>query len=557
MSDLLERQLGVRGSLVAAVERDLIGPESNEETIAEAPLTRYLAGILYPSTDDGERMTTEMDNQDDTSDDDGDYAADPAVAMSNVQYPTSCGITFAVGADEEPVQISVRAARYRQAGIEDEDESWRREALELQPHDLDVSITDESRTELTDGLTLYCKVREVTNGARSVTVVLMNKLTAEPGRKDGNSFFQVGFDVTQNSGVPFRARPEKLDVTDEDLESNRLLYREHREFAIGHGCSATWEVSDDDPNTAMSVSTSFLPAHQIRLMESNPEIPDERLTFDRLAQSSAGDLTADLEAFNGGYRSWIAGLKTSAKSLDSAFQTAAQTHVKDCEETADRVDEGIHFLRDDVVARRAFQLANRAMADQMERVTKDRDRSELRWRPFQLAFILLALPSIVDPSREDRRWAELLWFPTGGGKTEAYLGLFAFTVFHRRLKGNRSGGATALMRYTLRLLTTQQFERASRVVMACERLRREDREALGEEPISIGSVRRGRRHPQHRRCRTESTDQARSAQRGSDREPVSAPFVPLVFGSARTEELHRPYRPRSNADRMSQCGVPV
>ena len=435
--------------------------------------------------DDGERMTTEMENRDDTTDDDGDYAADPAVAMSNVQYPTSAGITFAVRDDEDALQVMVHAARYRSDVIDDE-EIWRREALELESHELDVSSTDESRTELTDGLTLYCKVREVIDGARSVTVVLMNKLTAEPGRKDGNSFFQVGFEVSQTDGAPFRARPEKLDVTDEDLESNRLLYRAHREFAIGHGCSATWEVSEGDPDSAVSVATAFLPAHQIRLMESNPDIPDDRLGFDRIAYSTAGDLTADLEAFVGGYRTWIVELKARAQALDSKFEKAAQAHVEDCEKAAERIAAGIHVLRDDALARKAFQLANRAMADQMGQVANDRAREDFRWRPFQLAFILLAIPSIVDPSREDRHWAELLWFPTGGGKTEAYLGLFAFTVFHRRLSGNSSGGVTALMRYTLRLLTTQQFERASRVVMACERLRREEEDALGEEPISIG-----------------------------------------------------------------------
>ena len=351
---------------------------------------------------------------------------------------------------------------------------------------LDLSGPDEKRTPVADGLTLYSKVREVMSGARSVTVVLMNDLTAEPGRKDGNSFFQVEFDVGANGRTPFRARPDRLDVEDQDLESNRLLYREHREFAVGHGCSASWVVSAENPNEAQRVSATFMPTHDVALMESNPEIPDDRLGFDRLADSSGGDLTADLESFIGGYRAWIDELRRRAEALDDEFRAEASSHVTECEVAASRVMDGIHLLRDDPSARRAFQLANRAMADQMERAGEGGDRTEFRWRPFQLAFILLTLPSIVDGSRPDRDWAELLWFPTGGGKTEAYLGLFAFTVFHRRLNRAGSGGVTAIMRYTLRLLTTQQFERAARVVMACERLRREEPDDLGQDPISIG-----------------------------------------------------------------------
>ena len=110
-----------------------------------------------------------------------------------------------------------------------------------------------------------------------------------------------------------------------------------------------------------------------------------------------------------------------------------------------------------------------------------------RWYPFQLAFILLCLPGIIDPTRADRSTVDLLWFPTGGGKTEAYLGLIAFTVFLRRMRSGELGsGVTALMRYTLRLLTIQQFERAAALIAACEMTRRRDPAMLGSQPISLG-----------------------------------------------------------------------
>jgi hypothetical protein len=84
--------------------------------------------------------------------------------------------------------------------------------------------------------------------------------------------------------------------------------------------------------------------------------------------------------------------------------------------------------------REAFNLANQAMhvaamqADSSARTRATSDGKEPSWRPFQLAFVLLNLASVADPTHADRGVAELIYFPTGGGKTEAYLGLIAFTL---------------------------------------------------------------------------------------------------------------------------------
>jgi hypothetical protein len=113
----------------------------------------------------------------------------------------------------------------------------------------------------------------------------------------------------------------------------------------------------------------------------------------------------------------------------------------------------------------------------------------LVWRPFQLAFMLLVLPSLVDPKDASRQCMDLLWFPTGGGKTEAYLGLTAFQIFMRRLQDDQrrsQGGVDVLMRYTLRLLTIQQFQRAAALISACEMLRSGSTATLGSAPISLG-----------------------------------------------------------------------
>jgi hypothetical protein len=108
----------------------------------------------------------------------------------------------------------------------------------------------------------------------------------------------------------------------------------------------------------------------------------------------------------------------------------------------------------------------------------------------------LNLPGVTEldhPERTDpsHAVADLLWFPTGGGKTEAYLGLTAYAMGLRRLQGTiagRSGehGVAVLMRYTLRLLTLQQFQRAAALICACEMIRREDEARWGRTPFRIG-----------------------------------------------------------------------
>jgi hypothetical protein len=113
-----------------------------------------------------------------------------------------------------------------------------------------------------------------------------------------------------------------------------------------------------------------------------------------------------------------------------------------------------------------------------------------------MGFILLAAASVAHRRNPDRDTMDLLWFPTGGGKTEAYLGLIAFLAFYRRLSSvsnpDAEAGVAAVMRYTLRLLTTQQFARASAMILACEAIRRgraggiQDPARLGRTPFSIG-----------------------------------------------------------------------
>ena len=156
----------------------------------------------------------------------------------------------------------------------------------------------------------------------------------------------------------------------------------------------------------------------------------------------------------------------------------------------DRMRACVAMFRTDATALEAFRLANKAMRDQMRQDDIDgseRDDNEPCWRPFQLAFLLTVMESAIREDDAFRDMLDLIWFPTGGGKTEAYLGLIAFLILWRRLRyGSVGAGTVAFMRYTLRLLTRQQFERAALVICALEQIRRDDEARLGAEPITVG-----------------------------------------------------------------------
>lgn len=535
-----------RRTLVDFLARDVVGPSSPTEILDDLPLDRYASGILYP-TESGALDAGEDIDSESAEGDDETGAADPPVALANVRYPSSVGLSFAVDSHVAPrIVVTVRAARYEQLPGEDpnllkksdqvegetpappehEDRAegetgkslkeakqadgvrrsrgpgrWKRLSVDPAPVLLDVSKPEPAlRIDLTEGLQIFCRIRAVDeNGAVPVTIVLLNtkKSAVGEGLRDADSFFQCEIQVTapEASQGAFVERPSNVFVgSDEDIRSYRLLYRNALEFAVGHGCSVRWDYPSECCSRAASISTTFIPEYALPLADSNPDIRVASLEMVRLAQDPRDQILNDLRTLCDGYEGWIALRAAEVKSLPVALRDVADGHLTSCREASSRIRKGITLLGRDDVAWRAFRLANRAMLQQRARTVRLRngrpaggptEGPDHKWRPFQLAFILLCLEGIADPKSQDRRIADLLWFPTGGGKTEAYLGLVAFTVFLRRLRNKDGGGVTALMRYTLRLLTIQQFERASLLICSCEAVRQSERD-LGSEPISIG-----------------------------------------------------------------------
>ncbi|WP_395143495.1 DISARM system helicase DrmA, partial [Armatimonas sp.] len=297
-----------------------------------------------------------------------------------------------------------------------------------------------------------------------------------------------------------------------EIKALEMLYRQREEFAVGHGTAVHADVDPTNLHRATRVATSALPTFEVAPVEP-ALLPGLLLDMKELARTPDDQLAARLAPLVTSYADWIATQTLKAAGLTGFDETAKQA-LAACEQARQRILEGLTLLTTDPQAAEAFRFTNRAMWLQRVHVlyaeakrqgkaveVKDLDIEKNRsWRPFQLAFILLNLPGITkldhpDRSDDSTATADLLWFPTGGGKTEAYLGLTAYTLGLRRLQGVIEGrssehGVAVLMRYTLRLLTLQQFQRASALICACEAIRRDAADKgdikWGSWPFRIG-----------------------------------------------------------------------
>ena len=519
--------MDIRLAICQSVSRDLIGPQRGpEEVIENRPSDQYLTGILYPlaaakSDEEEEERQSEDDDRD--SGDDSDGSPGESISMQTIGRPNSMGISFAVEGENPVLRVVGSAGRYRcrwQRGDEFVDaegersqERWFRHAIAL---DRELPVLEGlTPYEASEGLRWYVRAYRGGPNGWQVTVVLANELSPPPGRRpaEEGSFFQVAFRVSVAHGTLVPRRP-RHSAGDEDANTNNLIYRDAKEWAVGHTCSASWE----DAVEASWVEATWMPLQHVRSMDADgdPVFAEESraATGSDTGAFDAGLLANEksperlqqwLEVVPRAYDKWLdnadqeVSQAASSGRLSQSNASQARKHIEGARIVAQRMLDGAGIVGENSGVRRAFQLAQDAMVRQRQ-WTKADPSVGLRWRPFQLGFQLLALNGLSLSSGEggkkasgDRLMMDLLWFPTGGGKTEAYLALTAFTLFIRRLRNvtpDAGAGVGVLMRYTLRLLTIQQFERASRLVLACELIRRHTvasgDASLGRTPFSIG-----------------------------------------------------------------------
>ncbi len=507
--------------MLERLEEDLVGPKGGvAEMIDERPSARYLTGILYP------QQTEFLEEEDEQIEAENGGVASEAdegeesTSLFRSFKPAACGFSFSVEAEEgADLRLTVKFGRYSASEVETEQGrkylQWKRTPHELS--DIAVSLTEGASNEnLETGLVLHRRVRREGTTA-TITLQFVNQFREAKGKagetdnplvvadmigRESAGFYQFEASVRCHSHCQFVPRRRAFRGNDEDERVADLIYRDFAEYAVGHTASAVWH-----PKAAPEVvSLSWFPSSTVKRMDAggDPALADSiasstlgRLHALELSSVPKAALIRTLSALAEGYAVWIEREESriSGELHAEPLQRQANRNIKRCRDALGRIREGIKSIDEHHDVELSFRLANRAMYIQAAWAAGQRDAHEhesgdgfeFTWRPFQIAFCLLCLPSTIDRKHIDRDIFDLIWFPTGGGKTEAYLLLSAFVLFHRRLADVKSGGGVGvLMRYTLRTLTVQQFQRAAALATSCEQLRLSGTWPLGQEAFSIG-----------------------------------------------------------------------
>ena len=489
-----------RDAIVDYIRKELLGPSDGPTELTDNPLEIYTTGILYP------RVTSGSSSYEYFEDDFNDIAAqaedgtsvDESLSNATLNKPSCVGVSFFLTCDsdlEPKINVEVSASIYSR-----KDNGWRREPFS----DEVLPFTTSGSKSCFEG-----KGRVLTSWRKSskgfiVTVALENAITGQRSQSADNCLFQVGIQCEAIIGeIGTYPRVESLLSNDEEAEL-RLRYDHERVYSVGHGCAGEWK---ENTTGSISVHSEFIPSVEVPPTKVVTDENSSLLSLRFLSTASSEDLSRELSIFVEGYVNWLEGEKAKFSAEDPAphAKNAGHRIFSRIEDAINRMKDGIKYLESPDVLR-SFQLAQTAMIHQMKHSEtglggsqftatqgpnmpepSDYANLERSWYPFQLAYILMCLESTMNHEDRHRGTVDLIGASTGAGKTEAYLALAAMSIIHRRsTEGKRSGGTVVMTRYTLRLLTLQQFERTARLACALETLRREMPDELGQEEISIG-----------------------------------------------------------------------
>jgi len=561
MSNILKSELSdmqLRAKLEEMVIGDLLGPAGgeNEELFERNVRDRYLVGVLAPAKLSGEAAAAPTDEDEEEIQSLVDPLAEGGadsleegtteldVPVTQAHFPSSFGMTFCVDGSAESLIVHAYWGQYKREVREEQINERTGQPIRVwkrYPHGGKQEIPLKAgviKPLMLDGRSPDVFVQgQIRKRDEHFFVTLFLVNGQEEGRpKDEFYVFQPELSVTAPDDAPIFTQKRQIRAGENadpaaklEEETMAMLYRHQVEFAVGHGVSVRAKVSNESSDRAVMLNTQVVPKHEVA--KSTPPTDADAyknpafgkltglvLDMKELADTDSVDFQKKLGPLVTAYRAWIEGEEAKigdpAQGL-SPFREAAGASTDNCRRTLERIEEGWKLGSEDDQAGKAFRFMNRAMwlqrtksiySEQVRRggnpdFDKDADIPANRsWYPFQIAFVLLNLPSITrfdhpDRSTSQEALADLLFFATGGGKTEAYLGLTAYTMGLRRLQGTvagRSGenGVAVLMRYTLRLLTIQQFQRATALMCACESIRRKALEQgdnrWGLTPFRIG-----------------------------------------------------------------------
>jgi hypothetical protein len=515
----------LREILVTELVKEVLGPRRGlREPLHGTPHTEYITGVLAPKVSSAVRdVDDEATVPDDDSTvteeetDDLEVGTPPQLfpPLDPKRRPCSMGLSFIAESDGEArLDVCVTWARYSRISGTNWERSPRSTIISLDLHVVDRTIQlDESGRECTGTaaeISLRAISRDKGDNRFLVTILLRNELQANEHDLLSSQFYifqpQIRVAETEHTSIVQGIEGTRFGQEEAVLA---FLHRRRPALARGHLCSVTWKEIDpenqqgrgsaiDFPATLSEppftwidgellapevrarfsparVRTEFVPIYSVPSPSYNWPLSQGTtplLSAAGLAELwDAGEIRISLNPLCAGLEQWLSELRIQQTSLTGSGREVADRNINSCERVLERMRRGIDILCGNENARLAFCFANRALNLQ----SMWSRRVSLQWRPFQLAFFILCVESIVDKGSADRDICDLLWVPTGAGKTEAYLAVAAFALAYRRRRSRLSGqpeeGVSVITRYTLRLLTIQQFRRTLLVTSACEYLR--------------------------------------------------------------------------------------
>ena len=523
-----------RENIIDFVKAELVGPnpmfmhdDGVERIKGDTPISLYLAGILFPRQtkikdgqvfDSVEHEETGADDSPSSNSSEGKIEdnIEDFINLSNAHKQSAISITVKIIKDDD-ITIVCDYATYAPVIIEGEN-YFERHPVEKTIHLDKLPLSKSDKPVIFDviddgSLMTAISFRSFDNDGIIYTISMINNIESKENASYHNCFFQCSIKVISNLGL--LPLPEKTNLLDDDDElATLMLYRNKRRFGVGHGCSVIWNQTNGGVH---NIETTFIPeSNVLQIIPSSIN----NIEFSMYEMSKLDNRESSISVMKEmacAYENWIKALEDQTSELAVEFIRAAKNNISYCFDYLSRIRKGILLIENNNEALQAFCFMNESMLNQQIRYKIPKIRFSInkfnkieindstffsapsiddpktwpkgnigKWRPFQLAFILANIEGIIDPLSEERRKVDLIWFPTGGGKTEAYLGLSAFTIFYERLKNPQVDGTRILTRYTLRLLTSQQFDRSAALITAIEYIRSKHENMLGKNRITIG-----------------------------------------------------------------------
>lgn len=489
-----ETYYSARDTILEFITKDAFGPIEREEVLQEPPLDTYVCGILWPkgtsTNPTGALPSGQVDNVEESPDNDFgtdiEDELDDSIRGANQFRPSVMAISFALPNFQHEVNVQFECAAYENIDKPVESKNYvlheyRRSPLSTET--ITVALPRRSKKIplfRNRAILQIVRRREVSEGNSLWTISVENTKSASQNEIEQNISALFQCTLTVRGQFVSIVNPA-ITSGDKDRQKMDFLYRNVQSYAAGHGCSVQW---DEKADSVTEIHSTFIPTAIISQMIA---VTDKSLSCFKMHawnDEHRNTVLAELTSYVDSYSAWKRQLQNQLVSVSESYKTTATTILKNISSCIERLSAGIAVLGRNDTAWKAFCLMNKAMMRQSAQ-KRNQPEDEVSWYPFQLCYALMCVPDMTDPGASWRDTVDLLWFPTGGGKTEAYLGVAAFTIFYRRLtKGEAGKGITVLMRYTLRMLTAQQFERAASLICECDLIRRQENIPGGE--ISIG-----------------------------------------------------------------------